>query len=57
MDLEMPGTNPLGTGTLKTDRDISIPWPCPAYALDSERARIEFESLVATIRRVVAAPK
>jgi len=73
MDLEMPGTDrwePVRTP--KTDpqtRDIPI-IGMSAYALDSEREQavatgcdkfdvkpIEFESLLATIRRVVANPK
>jgi CheY-like chemotaxis protein len=72
-DLEMPGTDrwePLRT--LKNDpqtRDIPI-IGMSAYVLDSEREKaiatgcdefdvkpIEFESLLATIRRVVATPK
>jgi len=73
MDLEMPGTDRWEpVRTLKTDprtRDIPI-IGMSAYALDSEREQaiaagcdefnvkpIEFESLVATIRRVVASLK
>jgi CheY-like chemotaxis protein len=73
MDLEMPVVDRWQpVRTLKTDpqtRDIPI-IGMSAYALDSEREKaiatgcnefdakpIEFESLVATIRRVVANPK
>ena len=73
MDLEMPGTDRWEpVRTLKTDpqtRDIPI-IGISAHALDSEREQaiamgcdefdvkpIEFESLLATIRRVVATPK
>src|SRR5262245_5072099 len=73
MDLEMPGTDRWEpVRVLKNDpqtRDIPI-IGTSAYALDSERERaiaagcdgfdvkpIEFESLVAAIRRVVANPK
>jgi CheY-like chemotaxis protein len=73
MDLEMPGIDRWEpVRTLKTDpktRDIPI-IGMSAYALDSEREKaiatgcdefdvkpIEFESLLATIRRVVANPK
>jgi CheY-like chemotaxis protein len=73
MDLEMPGADRWEpVRTLKTDpqtREIPI-IGISAYALDSEREKaiatgceefdvkpIEFESLLATIRRVVANPK
>jgi CheY-like chemotaxis protein len=73
MDLEMPGTDRWEpVRILKTDphtRDIPI-IGLSAYELESERERaiaagcdefdvkpIEFESLAATIRRVVANPK
>src|SRR5262245_4357980 len=73
MDLEMPGTDRWEpVRILKNDpqtRDIPI-IGMSAYALDSEREQaiaagcdgfdvkpIEFESLVAAIRRVVANPK
>ena len=73
MDLEMPGTDRWEpVRTLKTDprtRDIPI-IGMSAYALDGEREQaiatgcdefdvkpIEFESLLASIRRVVANPK
>src|SRR5262245_49943116 len=73
MDLEMPGTDRWEpVRTLKTDpqtRDIPI-IGMSAFALDSEREQaiamgcnefdvkpIEFESLLATIRRVVANQK
>src|SRR5262245_4792300 len=73
MDLEMPGIDRWEpVRTLKNDpqtRDIPI-IGMSAYALDSERKKaiatgcnefhvkpIDFESLLATIRRVVANPK